>query len=142
MAPSLEEFDHRTREGKKTKMKKIALPLVLVSFLLFSCLAAAQEPAKNYVISPAASEIKVDGLLDEDAWAKATVIKLPYEWTPGDNIPSPVETDCLVTFDHDRFYIAFRSFPPEPGKIRAHLMDRDATATLIQEDPITVTLDA
>jgi len=117
-------------------MKKIALPIVLVSFLLFSCLASAQEPAENYAISPVSSKIKVDGLLDEDAWAKATVIKLPYEWTPGDNIPSPVETECLVTFDRDGFYLAFRCFDPKPGEIRAHLMDRDATDTLIQDDHI------
>src|SRR4030042_2931368 len=141
MAPSLEEFDHRTREGKKTKMKKIALPLVLVSSLLVSCLAAAQEPAENYAISAASSKIKIDGLLDEDAWAKATVIKLPYEWTPGDNIPSPVETECLVTFDRDGFYVAFRCFDPQPGEMRAHLMDRDATDTLIQADHITIIID-
>jgi len=123
-------------------MNKIALPLILASFLLFSCLAAAQEPAAHYAISPASSKIKVDGLLDEDAWAKATVIKLPYEWTPGDNIPSPVETECLVTFNRDGFYLAFRCFDPKPGEIRAHLMDRDATDTLIQDDHINVIIDS
>jgi len=122
-------------------MSKNAPALILLSFLFFPWLAAAQEPAENYAISAASSKIKIDGLLDEDAWAKATVIKLPYEWTPGDNIPSPVETECLVTFDRDGFYLAFRCFDPKPGEIRAHLMDRDATDTLIQDDHINIIID-
>jgi hypothetical protein len=123
-------------------MKRKAPWLILASFLLFSAAEAAQGPVENYVISPAASKIKVDGLLDEDAWQKATVIKLPYEWMPGDNAPAPVETECLVTFDRSGFYIAFRCFDPKPEEIRAHLMDRDATDTLIQDDHINVIIDA
>jgi hypothetical protein len=98
--------------------------------------------AASYKISPAASKIKVDGILDEDAWSKATVMKLPYEWMPGDNAAPPVDTDCLVTYDHDRFYIAFRCYDPDPGQIRAHLMDRDASDTFIQDDHINVLIDA
>jgi hypothetical protein len=124
------------------RMKKNAPGLILASLLLLSAAAAAQGPAENYVISPAASKIKVDGLLDEDAWQKATVIKLPYEWMPGDNAPAPVETECLVTFDRSGFYIAFRCFDPKPQEIRAHLMDRDATDTLIQDDHINIIIDA
>jgi hypothetical protein len=123
-------------------MKRKTPWLILASLLLLAAAAAAQGPAENYVISPAASKIKVDGLLDEEAWQKATVIKLPYEWTPGDNAPAPVETECLVTFDRAGFYIAFRCFDPTPGEIRAHLMDRDATDTLIQDDHINVIIDS
>jgi hypothetical protein len=99
-------------------------------------------PTANYAVAPAASKIKVDGFLDEEAWQKATLIDLPYEWMPGDNTPAPVKTDCLVTFDRANLYIAFRCFDPEPKKIRAHLMDRDATDTLIQDDHISVIIDA
>src|SRR4030042_4243843 len=135
MASSLEEFDDRAREGRETKMSKNAPALILLSFLFFPWLAAAQEPAENYAISAASSKIKIDGLLDEDAWAKATVIKLPYEWTPGDNIPSPVETECLVTFDRDGFYLAFRCLAPKPGEICAPLMTGGPTHTGPQLDP-------
>ena len=110
--------------------------------LVLSAVSAAKPQAENYVISPAASKIKVDGVLDEEAWQNATVIRLPYEWTPGDNAPAPVETECLVTFDRDRFFIGFRCFDPKPGEIRAHLMDRDASDTLIQDDHISVIIDA
>lgn len=80
------------------------------------------EPsAQHFTVTPATSPIKVDGVLDEQAWADAVVIKLPYEWLPGDNIPSPVDTDCLVTFDKKYFYVGFRCYDQEAEKIRAHL---------------------
>ena len=98
-------------------------------------------PIATFAISRAASEIKVDGVLDEDAWAKATVVPLSYEWAPGDGTTPPVKTECLVTFDRTSLYIAFRAHDPEPQKIRAHLMDRDDTDTLILDDHIGVMID-
>ncbi|MCP5102015.1 MAG: carbohydrate binding family 9 domain-containing protein, partial [bacterium] len=68
-------------------------------------------------------------------------IKIIYEWTPGDNIPAPVKTECLVTFDKSKLYIAFKCFDPEPGKIRAHLMDRDSMDTFVQDDNVGFMLD-
>ncbi len=105
--------------------------------------AAKKEypPALNAVVTPAASHIKVDGRLDEEAWQKAAMLDFPYEWTPGDNIPAPVRTEVLVTYDHARIYIAFRCFDPEPQKIRAHLMGRDAIDTFIMDDHVSFMLD-
>src|SRR5665647_3435062 len=68
--------------------------------------AAAQAPAKpdslsspRFDVLMASVPIKVDGVLDEECWAAAPAIPLPFEWQPGDNIPSPVKTECLVTYD-------------------------------------------
>jgi hypothetical protein len=99
------------------------------------------ESARFEVVR-AADKIKVDGLLDEAAWAAAPVIPLPFEWQPGDNIPAPVKTECLVTYDLHHLYVGFRCFDPEPRKIRAHLMDRDDTDTLILDDHISFMFDA
>jgi hypothetical protein len=88
------------------------------------------------------SRIKVDGVLDEEAWGAAAVIPLPYEWTPGDNIPAPVKTECLVTYDLHNLYVGFRCFDPEPARIRAHLMDRDDTDRLILDDHISIMVDS
>jgi hypothetical protein len=112
-------------------------PLVL-------CPQQAGENSKArrvFAVTPAVSKIRVDGLLEEGAWAKACLIPLIYEWTPGENIPPPVKTDCLVTYDRDYFYVAFRAYDPDPSRIRAHLMDRDAVDTLIQDDHVSVLLD-
>jgi hypothetical protein len=95
----------------------------------------------SFAVSKAVSKIKVDGILDEDAWPGASVIPLIYEWTPGDNVPPPVKTECLITYDDDFFYVAFRAYDPEPEKIRAHLMDRDSMDTFIQDDHISFMID-
>lgn len=97
--------------------------------------------AAHYTVTAATSEIKVDGVLDEKAWSDAVVIKLPYEWSPGDNISAPVDTDCLVTFDNKYFYVAFRCYDPDPSKVRAHLMDRDSIDTFIQDDHVYILVD-
>jgi hypothetical protein len=111
-----------------------------------SGIASQENPAKaesaRYDVPPAASKIKVDGILDEAAWDIAAVVPLLYEWTPGDNIAPPVKTDCLVTYDLNNLYIAFRCYDPEPGKIRAHLMDRDDTDSLILDDHVSFMVDS
>jgi hypothetical protein len=95
----------------------------------------------SYTTKRATGPIKVDGILDEPAWADAVVMPVPFEYLPGDNVPAPVNTDFLVTFDENRLYMAFRCFDPDPSKIRAHLMDRDAIDTLIQDDHVVVMID-
>src|SRR5688500_16531201 len=86
---------------------------------------ASRPERKSFSIKPASSPIVVYGDMSEPAWATATWIPLIYEWTPGDNVPASIETICLVAFDADRIYIAFRAKDPNPGDIRAHFADRD-----------------
>jgi hypothetical protein len=126
----------------------LALFLVAVWSPVLPQVAAAPQSEKQKIEAPrfevtrAASKIDVDGVLDEEAWQTAAVIPLPFEWQPGDNIPAPVKTECLVTYDLHNFYVAFRCFDPEPRKIRAHLMDRDDSDKLILDDHINFMIDA
>jgi hypothetical protein len=130
--------------------------LSATAMALLCCLAAAgplaaQEqavpakkeypPARSVAVTPAASRIKIDGRLDEEAWQKAAMLEIAYEWTPGDGIPAPVRTEVLITYDHARLYVGFRCFDPEPQKIRAHLMNRDAIDTFIMDDHVSFMLD-
>jgi hypothetical protein len=96
----------------------------------------------HFQVVKAVSKIEVDGVLDEEAWRDAPAIPLPFEWTPGDNAPAPVRTEALVTYDLHNLYVAFRCFDPNPKKIRAHLMDRDDTDTLILDDHVSFMVDA
>jgi hypothetical protein len=98
-------------------------------------------PPARFALRPAASPIHVDGVLDEPAWADATIVPIPYEWSPGDNTSSPVDTECRVTFDAARLYVGCRAFDPEPAAVRAHLMDRDSIDTFIQDDFIGLMID-
>jgi hypothetical protein len=122
---------------------------LVVAGVLGSSVAFAQAPpdakpvlaAQAFTVSRATSPIVIDGVLNEAAWASATVIPVAFEYQPGENSVPPVRTDCLVTFDRENLYIAFRAFDPRPSEIRAHLMDRDAMDTFIQDDHVTILLD-
>lgn len=109
------------------------------------CPAGAQEPEgggwpgrEEARVAPAASPIEVDGVLDEAAWESAARIEVTHEWLPRDNAPPPVATDCLVTFDDERLYVAFRAHDPEPERIRAYLADRD---TPFEDDAVGFYVD-
>ncbi|HUP48650.1 MAG TPA: DUF5916 domain-containing protein, partial [Thermoanaerobaculia bacterium] len=116
------------------------LPNACLAFLLLAAPALAQQ-APAFEVRPATSDIRIDALLDEPAWAAAAVIPLPYEWFPGDNVEPPVKTDALVTYDSRNLYVAFRAWDPRPSEIRAHLMDRDSINTFVQDDHVTLMID-
>ena len=84
------------------------------------------------------SEVKIDGVLDEPAWADALSLSLGYQWFPTDNAAAPVETECYLTYDTSNLYLACQAFDPDPSKIRAHLADRD---TPFQDDHVLFLLD-
>lgn len=94
-----------------------------------------EEP---YIVPRTDSGIKVDAVLDEDAWKEALTLELNYEVRPGENVTPPVRTEVLLTYDDKNFYAAFRCYDPDPSAIRAHLRDRD---TLGGDDWIALILD-
>lgn len=95
----------------------------------------------SFTVRSTSRPIKIDAIIDESAWTDATVIPLPFEYLPGDNIEAPVKTEFLLTFNSNRLYMAFRCFDPMPSQIRAHLMDRDAMETFNQDDYVSVMID-
>jgi hypothetical protein len=73
----------------KTHSKNLMVSLALIiaiSGVVFPLTQEAQEKPKekekieaaHYAVSAATSEIKVDGVLDEQAWEDAAVSTLPY----------------------------------------------------------------
>ena len=126
--------------------RRALLPLALAASLVatqpsFAQDAAAQHPAPDKVVRDiprAASDIVVDGVLDDAAWAGAATIDLAYEVTPGDNTPAPVKTTVRIAYTEDAVLIAFHAEDPDPSKIRAFLRDRDA---LYGDDFVGVMLD-
>jgi hypothetical protein len=98
-------------------------------------------PLRRFTVTRAASEIRVDAVLDEPAWLDAVAIDLPYEWFPGDNATPPVETECRITYDAINFYLGCSAYDPSPSQIRAHLVDRDDLGLIAQDDHIGILLD-
>ena len=103
--------------------------------------AGAVSELRRFEVVPTSSPVRIDGVLDEPGWAAATVVDLPYEWFPGDNVAPPVTTEALVTFDEDNLYVAFRADDPAPAAIRAQLMDRDLLGQFVQDDHVGFTID-
>ncbi|MDX1502478.1 MAG: DUF5916 domain-containing protein [Thermoanaerobaculia bacterium] len=106
----------------------ICLALALLTLATGPALSAddqAYDPETVWRIPKIEGEMKVDGSLDEPAWAEAKSVRLTYETRPGENIAPPVETECLIAYDSSNLYVAFRAHDPEPAKIRARLTDRD-----------------
>jgi len=104
--------------------------------------ATGEEPRQHDVdpcrIPRATSTIRVDAILDEQAWRDALRVELNYEIEPGENIAPPVRAEALITFDDRSLYVAFRAFDPEPAKIRAHVADRDQVSA---DDLVGLVLD-
>ncbi len=119
------------------------LAWLCLSLLPAASLAQSSSPPalRHLEIRRAVSPVKVDGRLDEPAWGSALVFDVPYEWQPGDNVTPPVKTDFLVAYDDDNLYVAWKAYDPRPAEIRAHLMDRDAIDTFIQDDHVLLMID-
>ncbi len=113
------------------------LPRLGLLFLL-SFEAAAEPPDEARHVPATALAIKIDGVVDEEAWRGALSIKLDVETEPAENLPAPVATECLLTYDRGTLYVAFRVHDYEPEKIRARLADRD---TIASDDRVGVVLD-
>lgn len=143
----------RKRELERKRTMRHYLVLVIsftlcLAFIPFPVPTYGQDSAQrnhgtgtvedSYIVPKSESEISIDAVLDEEAWKKALVLELKYEVRPGENVPPPVRTEVLLTYNEKNFYAAFRCYNPDPSAIRAHLRDKD---TLGGDDWIALILD-
>ena len=87
-------------------LRRALLSLAVLGAALpaFAQTAATAAPATQTVVRDiprAASEIVVDGVLDDAAWTTATPIDLAFEVTPNDNTPAPVKTTARMAYTDD-----------------------------------------
>ncbi|NIM49932.1 MAG: hypothetical protein GTN62_06560 [Gemmatimonadales bacterium] len=102
-------------------------------------LNAQQDSAKvPHRVPKVFSQVRVDGVLDEDLWQQALVMELDYEVRPGENIPPPVRTEVLLAYTDSHLLAAFRAYDPDPSAIRATITDRDA---MYGDDWVALVLD-
>lgn len=79
----------------------------------------------------------IDGVLNDDVWKSAALLKDFYQIDPGDNIAPSKPTEVLLGYDSRFLYIAFRAFD-EQDKIRSTVAKRD---NIFQDDYVGFYLD-
>ena len=118
-------------------MKKSSWMVILIVSVIFLLVPAASRgmagPGEGgdtkkepHRVPNIQSEIRIDAVLDEEAWQRALVLELNYEVFPGDSIKPPVRTRALLVYSRTHLYAAFRAYDPDPTAIRARITDRDA----------------
>ncbi len=112
-------------------------PLVLAAVILLAgqALASALDPleAPRTVAPPV-----IDGKLDDPAWNSALRLTEFKTWQPDYGKDPSQKTEALFLFDPENFYVAFRGFDTEPGRVKAAICKRD---TMFQDDYIGFFVD-
>lgn len=130
-------------------MKKSTFLLRVFFILLYFCIIMVispppiwgenkESPELPHAVPQALTKVKIDGILDDEAWEDALILELKYEVEPGENIAPPVRTEVLLTSNTNLLFVAFRAYDPNPSQIRARLTDRDK---IWNDDFVGIVLD-
>ena len=99
----------------------------------------AADPAPLALAAPAAEPVKLDGRLDEAAWAGAVPIGPLTQTEPEEGAAPGEATEVRVLLDGHALYFGIRCFDRDPGGIAATKMGRDGE--LEGDDHVMVVLD-
>jgi hypothetical protein len=109
---------------------RAALPVLLglaAALLVVAGAARAEfEPQFQPTIrvARAAGPIRVDGELDDAAWASAARATGFAETSPGDQIEPPVRSEAWITYDDECLYVALVA-DDDPREVRRSVCERD-----------------
>ncbi|HKO54544.1 MAG TPA: DUF5916 domain-containing protein [Thermoanaerobaculia bacterium] len=114
-------------------------PTLLLAILATASSVLAADAPPPLQMHRTSAPITLDGDLNDAGWRDAAIIDRFYETAPADNTEPKVKTIAYVTYDDRNFYIGVRAFDPDPSKIRAPFVERDAV--IGTDDNIAVFLD-
>ena len=83
--------------------------------------AAARNVHAVRVVEP----VRVDGVLDDSIWSRATPVSGFTQRVPKEGEPATERTEVRVVFDNNAIYIAAEMFDSAPDSIRTQLARRD-----------------
>ncbi len=123
--------------------KRTILSLLSLSMLtaLAASPAAAKAPAALEPLRPAWAETppKIDGILDDEIWARAPRESGFKTWNPDYGKDMTAGTAVYYAYDRENIYFAFRCSDPDPVKIKASVSGRD---TINVDDWVCINLDS
>jgi hypothetical protein len=112
--------------------------LVISQFAASANAQAVTRPELHAV--RATTSPKVDGVLDDAAWAHEPFPLEPWvSYNPLRGEPEKQRTSVWIAYDDDAIYFAFRCFDEDPSKIRTTITRRDNSWN---DDWIAVSLDS
>jgi hypothetical protein len=82
---------------------------------------------------------RIDGSLDDAAWASAAPITDLWQNTPNEGQPASERTDVRIVYDDEAIYVGARMFDREPALVHSQLSRRDNTGT---SDLFTIAFDS
>lgn len=117
-----------------------ALPVLAATLLLVAACAAPARALERPRVEAvrATAPIKVDGVLDEPDWARATPITSFLLIMVREGEAPSESTAVRILFDRERLYFGVRCWNRGPGRIRASLTPRDQC---LDDDQMAVHLD-
>ena len=119
----------------------------MIATLLAATLSAAAPFQPDTVPSAArvaypprveAAQIRVDGRLDEEAWATAALLGGFTQSRPAEGTPASERTEVRVFYTPRDLYIGVRAHAADPSRIRSTLAERDQ---ITSDDHIRILLD-
>jgi hypothetical protein len=89
-----------------------------------AAVVTASSPRPMTQAGTRTGEIRIDGRIDDAAWASAPVTKGFVQSEPGEGIPPSRDTEVRILFDDDAMYVAARMWD-HPDSIQKQLLRRD-----------------
>ena len=83
------------------------------------------DQGRSTVVAGPASEISVDGRLQESAWSEATAISGFRQFEPDEGAAATHQTDVRVLYGEDHLYVGAQLHDREPGRVQATMGRRD-----------------
>ena len=120
-------------------MRKVLPAIALAASLWAWALAANASGPKSAAITHTSAPIKLDGALDEPAWAQAVALDEIQQREPQQESPASERTEVRLLKDQNQLYVGVLCHDAEPEKIVGTQMRRDAS--LEADDRIEILLD-
>lgn len=137
--------------GRKSLMRHWRLvphkSATVAALMLLACavaVPASAQPApaeKSLRALRITAPVRVDGRLDEEAWARAELISDFIQQEPRVGEPVTERTEVRVLVDDEALYFGVRCFDRDPSGIIARELRRDQSRSFAPEDQFDIVLD-
>lgn len=103
-------------------MKKLLFLIFLIPVLCFS---AIPDTLKRITIFRTPSTIKIDGVIEEEAWLKAEKAHSFWQQYPFDSSYAATKTEAMLTYDDEFLYVAAVCYDETEGDFVVQSLKRD-----------------